>query len=150
MRKIILDFNHLTSGEEIQSYLARKLDFPDYYGMNLDALYDCLTDIGEYTCIGIFLPGDSGDESGRYLDRVVRVFLDAESENRRLGVIVAGRTTEEDGYEEEDDYVAEADCATEADYVAETCCAAEDDCGDLNGYREAYGTEDDYGYGEEN
>ncbi len=26
-------------------YLAEALNFPDYYGKNLDALYDCLTEI---------------------------------------------------------------------------------------------------------
>lgn len=26
-------------------YLAEALDFPDYYGKNLDALYDCLCEI---------------------------------------------------------------------------------------------------------
>ena len=26
-------------------YIAEALDFPDYYGKNLDALYDCLTEI---------------------------------------------------------------------------------------------------------
>ena len=28
------------------NYLKEMLNFPDYYGKNLDALYDCLTDIG--------------------------------------------------------------------------------------------------------
>ncbi len=27
-------------------YLKKALNFPNYYGKNLDALYDCLTDIG--------------------------------------------------------------------------------------------------------
>lgn len=30
-------------------YLKEELSFPDYYGKNLDALYDCLTDIGVET-----------------------------------------------------------------------------------------------------
>ena len=30
-------------------YLKKVLNFPDYYGKNLDALYDCLTDIGVNT-----------------------------------------------------------------------------------------------------
>ncbi len=37
--------------EESHDYLIRKLDLPDYYGRNLDALYDCLTDIGVETQI---------------------------------------------------------------------------------------------------
>ncbi|MDO5825542.1 MAG: ribonuclease inhibitor [Methanosphaera sp. rholeuAM130] len=31
------------------SYLKKVFDFPDYYGKNLDALYDCLTDISVET-----------------------------------------------------------------------------------------------------
>lgn len=30
-------------------YLKDMFDFPDYYGKNLDALFDCLTDIGVET-----------------------------------------------------------------------------------------------------
>lgn len=30
-------------------YLIKKLGLPDYYGRNLDALYDCLTSIGVKT-----------------------------------------------------------------------------------------------------
>ena len=48
MDKIInLDFDEYTSSKQIHDYLAKELDFPDYYGNNLDALYDCLTEIDE-------------------------------------------------------------------------------------------------------
>lgn len=32
-------------------YLKEKLNLPEYFGYNLDALYDCLTDIGTETTI---------------------------------------------------------------------------------------------------
>ena len=35
--------------EEGHNYLKEVLNFPDYYGKNLDALYDCLTEIGVET-----------------------------------------------------------------------------------------------------
>lgn len=35
--------------EKSHEYLIKKLNLPDYYGKNLDALYDCLTDIGTET-----------------------------------------------------------------------------------------------------
>ena len=41
--EVILDGRHMGNHEEYHPYLARKLDFPDYYGNNLDALYDMLT-----------------------------------------------------------------------------------------------------------
>ncbi len=96
MKKIVLDFKGMENSEDIQEYLAFKFDFPDYYGMNLDALYDCLTDIDEYTCIGFFGTGETDSEAGRYLQRLKRVMLDAESENPRIGVIFAN-TDSEDG-----------------------------------------------------
>lgn len=33
--------------EAIHSLLIETLHFPDFYGRNLDALYDCLTDVQE-------------------------------------------------------------------------------------------------------
>ena len=36
---------------EGHDYLKEALNFPDYYGKNLDALYDCLTEIGVETKI---------------------------------------------------------------------------------------------------
>lgn len=35
--------------KEGHDYLKEMFNFPDYYGKNLDALYDCLTDIGVET-----------------------------------------------------------------------------------------------------
>ncbi|CAE7846929.1 yrdF, partial [Symbiodinium microadriaticum] len=42
----------LTSVEAIYEYLGQSLEFPEYYGGNLDALYDCATrDICEPVCV---------------------------------------------------------------------------------------------------
>lgn len=35
--------------KESHDYLKEELSLPDYYGKNLDALYDCLTEIGTET-----------------------------------------------------------------------------------------------------
>lgn len=42
-----LDARFLGDKETAHNYLAEQFDFPDYYGNNLDALYDCLTDLGD-------------------------------------------------------------------------------------------------------
>lgn len=44
MKRITLDGKKIRKDEH--DYLKEELDFPDYYGRNLDALYDCLTEIG--------------------------------------------------------------------------------------------------------
>lgn len=47
-----------TSQEELHEYLKRKLDFPDYYGANLSALADCLSEMCHPTSITICLNED--------------------------------------------------------------------------------------------
>ncbi|MCR4990765.1 MAG: barstar family protein [Lachnospiraceae bacterium] len=35
----------MTDRETAHEYIAKVLGFPEYYGKNLDALFDCLTDM---------------------------------------------------------------------------------------------------------
>ncbi len=90
MEKILLDFCVTKTPEQVQEYLGLMFDFPDYYGKNLDAFYDQLTDICQDVCIGVF---GTGEEPGRdshmvnYLERICRVLQDAEEENSHLCVI---------------------------------------------------------------
>lgn len=47
MRRYILDGNNFTGVESFYKEVSRVFSLPDYFGNNLDALYDVLTDIGE-------------------------------------------------------------------------------------------------------
>lgn len=98
MEKILLDFNLIKTQEQVQDYLALQFDFPEYYGKNLDALYDMLTERTEDTCVGIF-GADREDVLGSYLKRVKKVFQDAEADNEHLCVIFSNL---EENYEEEE------------------------------------------------
>ena len=49
MNKVRIDLSQVTTKEELHALLKDSLSFPDYYGGNLDALHDCLTDIAEPT-----------------------------------------------------------------------------------------------------
>lgn len=96
MKKIILDFCPIRTREEVHEYLEMKLDLPDYYGKNLDALYDCLTELGEDTCVGFF---ETEEPHGitEYLRRVKQVMRDAEEDNPHFAVIFGSL---EDNFEE--------------------------------------------------
>ena len=98
MRKVLLDLNPARSVEWIHEYLKFELEFDDYYGKNLDALYDQLTSVTEDTCLGVFCPPAEDTKLSQYLKRMKRVFRDAEEENPRLCVIFGDM---EDNYEEE-------------------------------------------------
>lgn len=77
MEFIIIDGTRMTSIEETHRYLARTLRLPPYYGHNLDALHDCLTDLGRNVWI-ILINGDALDKNlGEYAVALRRVFTDA-------------------------------------------------------------------------
>ena len=58
------------------------MKFPEYYGYNLDALYDCLTDITSDTAIEIRYDGDNELQMS-----VLSVFSDAVAANTHLAII---------------------------------------------------------------
>ena len=43
LNKVVIQGSKLTYKKKLHQILKQKLKFPDYYGENLDALWDCLT-----------------------------------------------------------------------------------------------------------
>ena len=43
--KYTLDFSNITHWSEFHQIIKKELDFPEYYGKNWSAFWDCLTDI---------------------------------------------------------------------------------------------------------
>ena len=66
------------------SHLADQLDLPTYYGRNLDALYDVLTDIGEDTQIILEDPAAVIENLGKYGEALLATMQEAAEENPRL------------------------------------------------------------------
>ncbi len=77
MKKITIDCAGLTSAEALHALLARELAFPDWYGSNLDALYDCMNAICEATELTLMHFGELPPFSGGFR----WVLQDAENEN---------------------------------------------------------------------
>ena len=44
MQTILLDLSRYKTSRELHTALKAMLSLPDYYGMNADALYDCLSE----------------------------------------------------------------------------------------------------------
>lgn len=84
MHSVVIYGADYDSVEDIHQTLAEALDFPGYYGKNLDALYDVLTDIDQPVSITIDLCDISNDEMLRYLERMIEVISDAVNENENI------------------------------------------------------------------
>ncbi|MBR0085598.1 MAG: HAD hydrolase-like protein [Lachnospiraceae bacterium] len=88
MKKIEINVTRITDKKELHSVLKDRLGFPEYYGNNLDALHDCLTDICEDTCIFITGFEELKGELGGYADTFLWVIDDSSRENPHLSYIV--------------------------------------------------------------
>ncbi len=80
MRRIVLDMRAMEDREQVHAYLQEKLQLPAYYGRNLDALHDCLTDMREELAIELRLP----EKMERFSLGLRSVFEDACAENAHL------------------------------------------------------------------
>ncbi len=87
MKYIQLAIEHMGTQARLHSYLKKQLGFPDHYGKNLDALYDCLTELSEPVTVTIPKAIEGIDEGlGTYGETVVQVFREAAKRNERLHV----------------------------------------------------------------
>ena len=79
---VLCDFARLGTAEAVYDYLTAELALPDYFGRNLDALHDCLTDISTPT--RLILTGTASPCGRRFLP----VVKDAAKCNKHLSVEV--------------------------------------------------------------
>ena len=70
----------MTDLSEAHQYIARILRLPEYYGENLDALYDCLTEYNEDTMIIIMNSAAILENLGEYGESLLDTFRDASME----------------------------------------------------------------------
>ena len=80
MRCVIIDCTDIDTREALYDALSNHLKTPVWFGRNLDALHDCLTDVGAPT--RLILTGASSPCGEHF----VRVFKDAARRNKYLSV----------------------------------------------------------------
>ena len=82
MKEITINCANISSMAEIHDILARELNFPGWYGRNLDALHDMLTGICRETRITfLHFPSLPFPAAG-----LLRVLQDSENENKNLEI----------------------------------------------------------------
>lgn len=84
MKIILLNGKRMTNKKRTHLYIKRKLGFPDYYGNNLDALWDLLTTMSEPISIIIFNERYITEFLGEYGYSLISVFQEAAKANERI------------------------------------------------------------------
>ena len=84
MKFAIIDGNTVASMEDVHKTLAQQLNFPEWYGGNLDALHDCLTDLHDDVDVSVVHADTLLETLGPAYVRLCRVLSDVAEENPYL------------------------------------------------------------------
>lgn len=89
---VLLDGNTILNREMLHDTLSAALCLPEWYGRNLDALYDCLTDVQEETVLVLRDRAALEEHLGGYGRRFVRLLEEVSLENPNVRLETAGET----------------------------------------------------------
>ena len=88
---IILDFTGCKYLGELHKILKEKLGFPEYYGENLDALWDCLKYYCKGSCLVLIKGVDTmPKELQGYMVKVMEVFDDVHKQTPNVTFKIIG------------------------------------------------------------
>lgn len=82
MKTVVLEGSEIKSMADVHDAFAAALRFPDYYGRNLDALHDCLTDLPEPVEVQLCDMDALEEALGKRIDGLLRVLADAADEGK--------------------------------------------------------------------
>lgn len=81
---VILDALEMTDKEALHKYLQHQLGFPEYYGGNLDALWDMLSTLSSPVHIILINSDALYSNLGGYADLLLALFVEAAEDNDNL------------------------------------------------------------------
>lgn len=84
MKTITLCGTEISDIADVHRFFAGALDFPDWYGNNLDALHDCLTDLREDVTVVITEKAALSEALGVRYRRFIKALTHAAEENEHL------------------------------------------------------------------
>lgn len=77
--------------EKAHAHIRRRLRLPAYYGANLDALHDCLTDVAVPTQITLRFSDSMQKHLGEYGTKLISLLIACTGENPKLSVCIRKR-----------------------------------------------------------
>ena len=84
MKRILLDGEKMNTKEEAHVYISKGLNFAQYYGKNLDALWDILSTYDVPIHIVFKNTEILKNNLEQYGNRLLKVFLEASEDNDNL------------------------------------------------------------------
>ncbi|GGA91382.1 barstar family protein [Ornithinibacillus halotolerans] len=84
MTLVTLDGKTMQKKEDVHAYLKSKLNLPEYYGNNLDALWDVLSTLDDSMEIHFIHSKQMLECLGNYGTALLKVFEDAANENSNI------------------------------------------------------------------
>ena len=87
-RRVTLSGNKMTSREVLHAYLAKKLAFPAYYGKNLDALHDCLSERSTPLHLTVTYAERLKEHLGDYGETLLQVLQNVAEENKHISISI--------------------------------------------------------------
>ena len=90
MKLILLDGENINTKKEAHEYISKALNFPDYYGKNLDALWDMLSTYDEPIHIVFKNAQTLRINLEEYGNKILKIFLEAKENNDNIFIEVEG------------------------------------------------------------
>jgi len=84
----ILNGKRMDTREHAHAHLVCRLHLPSYYGSNLDALNDCLGEIGKPTKILLRNASHLRESLGEYGERLIAVLAEASERNSSVTFVI--------------------------------------------------------------
>ena len=88
MKRYEVNWTGATTRQQLHQALKAGLELPEYYGNNLDALADCLSDLFEDTCLVLRHPNALRDALGDYAEALLHVLHRGALDNRHFVFLI--------------------------------------------------------------
>lgn len=84
MNKVILDGKQMKNKKLVYLYIKFQLEIGEFFGSNLDALWDVLSTYSQPLIITLINKDKLIENLGDYGESIIQVFEDVEEENRNI------------------------------------------------------------------